>query len=1288
MTKREIFRQRKSAKSFLNTAGSGKHRLLVMDQLENREMLAANMNFVINSLGQSVAVDPRINNLLGNEMAFIEADYARWMQTRPVAQVSYQVPATTPNYSLLNFTSGGFVIDTVAQPGKTDQLANDLKNLGATVTGSYGKVVSAIVSAQMIDSLAVLPELDFGRVSYKPVTNAGLVDDQAVTAMRSDIASAQYGVTGAGVTVGVLSDSFNNLGGYAADVASGDLPAGVKVLSDMTSGGSDEGRAMAQLIYDVAPGSSLAFATAFNGQAGFAQGIINLAKPAAQGGAGAQVVVDDIGYFAEPFFQDGIIAQAADQSVTQYGASYFSAAGNNGRSSYEAAFRSTNVATPGFASTWGLGATSNWHDFDPGTGVDIYQPVQLASGQRLVLSYQWDQPFASVSGPGSQSDLDIFVLNSTKTGLLAFSANNNLNGDPSEIVAYTNTSASTTTVYVCMNLYVGITPTYAKYVNFGSGTTLAYATNSGTSIGHPVAANAAGVGAAWYAQTPAYGTSPAVMESFTSAGGTPILFDTSGNRLASPQTRSQPRFVAIDGTDTTFFGGDADGNGLPNFFGTSAAAPHAAAVAALMKQLKPSLTASQIYTTLQATALDMGTAGYDFDTGWGLIQADRALASVANISIGGTVFYDLNFNGVQDPGEPVMPGTSVFMDSNSNGVLDSGSVTKTSTDVPKAITNATAVGKPSRVISSQTVSGLAGRVTKVTVQLSITHAYDADLIVNLISPSGIRVQLFSVVGGSGDNFTNTVLDDAASTRIASGTAPFTGSYKPTSQLAALVGDNPNGLWQLELRDTYPADAGTLTAWSMNITTAETSQNTSAAGAYQFVNLPLSAYYGNYMPTAVLAPGCVVTAPAVPYNYALNTGQAVTGADIGLATNSTTYVTNVTSIVPDYTYGTGSVIPLRLTFDDNVTVSGTPTLSLNSGGTASYVSGSGTSTLVFNYTVGAGQSSPDLDYSTSFALVGTIFDSTSTPINYLLPAPGTTGSLGYNKNIAIDTSLPASSISGWVYDVDTNAGLSRLRVYNDLNSNGKFDGSLVTKSSTGAGVRVVDLKRVTKTLTVSGVSLPIYGMTVSVKMTHAHLGDVVVTLISPAGTRVRLLNRQGNDGQNLKNATFDDSADSPLPNSLLNYAGSYQPVDALAALNGQSANGTWTIEVTDNAIGDVGTLASFGLNITSTVEPNVFTNSAGIYRFNNATAGNWKVRVDLSSNPTWTVNSPFSGQINYALPTGGSVSGLNFGIKRPALAGAARMGVKLGKSLDNTYAVPPEVVAHHATTKPRARRPIV
>ena len=97
---------------------------------------------------------------------------------------------------------------------------------------------------------------------------------------------------------------------------------------------SDEGRAMLQIVHDVAPGAGLAFYTADNSEADFANGIGKLAASVASGGAGAKVIADDVGYFDEPFFQDGIVAQAID-AVEAQGVAYFSAAGNDGTLAYD-----------------------------------------------------------------------------------------------------------------------------------------------------------------------------------------------------------------------------------------------------------------------------------------------------------------------------------------------------------------------------------------------------------------------------------------------------------------------------------------------------------------------------------------------------------------------------------------------------------------------------------------------------------------------------------------------------------------------------------------------------------------------------------------------------------------------------------------------------------------------------------------------------------------------------------------------------------------------------------------
>jgi len=124
-----------------------------------------------------------------------------------------------------------------------------------------------------------------------------------------------------------------------------------------------------------------------------------------------------------------------------------------------------------------------------------------------------------------------------------------------------------------------------------------------------------------------------VLESFSAAGSTPIIFDTAGNRLAIPQIRLKPEIVAPDGIDTTFFGRrDVEPDGFPNFFGTSAAAPHAAAVAALMLQAVPSTIPERVYEVLETTAIDMGPPGFDFDSGFGLIQADQALTTLGSVT--------------------------------------------------------------------------------------------------------------------------------------------------------------------------------------------------------------------------------------------------------------------------------------------------------------------------------------------------------------------------------------------------------------------------------------------------------------------------------------------------------------------------------------------------------------------------------------------------------------------------------------------------------------------------------
>lgn len=143
------------------------------------------------------------------------------------------------------------------------------------------------------------------------------------------------------------------------------------------------------------------------------------------------------------------------------------------------------------------------------------------------------------------------------------------------------------------------------------------------------------------------------------------------------------------------------------------------------------------------------------------------------------------------------------------GQAGGGLTTQASTDVPKSIPDANPVG----VVSSNVVASF-GFVSDLDVTIgSLTHTFDGDLTIDLTSPAGTTVRLFNRNGGSGDNLTNTIFDDEAATAVASGTAPFTGSFRPFQALTAFDGQQVNGTWNLRVADHAGTDVGTLDSWS-------------------------------------------------------------------------------------------------------------------------------------------------------------------------------------------------------------------------------------------------------------------------------------------------------------------------------------------------------------------------------------------------------------------------------------------------------------------------------------------
>jgi len=428
-----------------------------------------------------------------------------------------------------------------------------------------------------------------------------LTDDNSDTAVGGPTARSTFNVTGAGIKVGILSDSFNLTGGMAADEANGNLPASVQILKEGTSG-HDEGRAMADLVHKIAPGASIAFYSATGGEASFAAGI------AALQAAGCNVIVDDVAYLDEPFFQDGGVVQQAVENAVADGVSYFTAASNEGTDYVQQNFMSMILAPQG------LPGGVVVQNFGTQAAPQPWTDVTVPKGGEIELDMQWDQPFASIGdSDGSDNSIGMALYNNDGA-LVAITKTDDVGGDPVQVLTYTNTSATTAFRLVVFANGGSSLPGLFKIINYGNGTINDDAgTGSGTVIGHELVQGANTVGAVAYGATTAFGGSNTV-ESYSSVGTGTILLNAAGQALSSPVSTGKVNFVAPDGSVTSVFA---------PFYGTSAAAPDAAAVAALMLQADPSLTPGQVTQFLDESALP--TTGTDMSGGAGLIQAPAAV---------------------------------------------------------------------------------------------------------------------------------------------------------------------------------------------------------------------------------------------------------------------------------------------------------------------------------------------------------------------------------------------------------------------------------------------------------------------------------------------------------------------------------------------------------------------------------------------------------------------------------------------------------------------------------------
>jgi Subtilase family len=500
-----------------------------------------------------------------------------------------------------------------------------LRSVGARIAAasrSY-QTVTVAVSPGALRQLADVSEV--GSVTAVPAPlvfagecEGGSVISEGVAQLNAKAARERFGLDGEGVTVGVLSDSYNKAneavsGGPVAkkapqDVSSADLPgltnpcpeqkAPVDVRREFEPSPSgeeafDEGRAMLQIVHDMAPAANLAFASAFLGETAFAESIEDLSKPVLSGGAGAKVIVDDVAYLEEPFFQDGPVAAAVNK-VTAEGATYLSAAGNDnlidgaGRdiASWEApSFRGAGSCPSAIQALGGEFNPSHCMDFAPGAATDTTFGITVEPEETLTLGLQWAEPWFGVG-----TDLDAFLLNSGGSAIVAEATEDNVSGTkkPSELLSWTNSSSSARTVQLAINRFSGGNPRlkFILFQNGGGVTAMEYPSSSngdvvGPSVfGHAGAASAISVGAMRFNTT----TKP---EPYSSRGPVTHYFnEVSGTTPAAPlgsaQVIPKPDVVATDCGATTFFAVKVGETW--RFCGTSAAAPHAAGAIALMLQ--------------------------------------------------------------------------------------------------------------------------------------------------------------------------------------------------------------------------------------------------------------------------------------------------------------------------------------------------------------------------------------------------------------------------------------------------------------------------------------------------------------------------------------------------------------------------------------------------------------------------------------------------------------------------------------------------------------------------------
>jgi hypothetical protein len=721
-------------------------------------------------------------------------------------------------------------------------------------------------------------------------TGQGSVTTEGDLTHRAFDARGTFGVDGSGLNIGVLSDSANVTGALTAAQASGDMPpscpAGPPCFTLIQEGppatGADEGLAMMEIVHDMAPGANLFFATADVSEAGFAQNILNL-----QSVSHCDIIVDDVFYFDEPVFEDGIVAQAVS-TVTTAGAFYFSSAGNEGNVDsntagyFEGDFNDNG--SPAFTFPGGA-KTGTIHNFGT-VATPVNGDIITAPGN--VYTLNWADPQGA-----SSNDYDLFVVSSA--GVIKAQSTNIQNGtqNPFEQITPPALAAG--------DRLVVFKTTAAASVFFAINTIRGTLTVStpGQTHGH---SSASGVGIYSVAATPAAGafgpgfpTGPFPnpfnasnsFELFTSDGPRRVFFNTDGSPITPGDfsstggvVRNKPDITAADGVSTTL----PSTSGLNPFYGTSAAAPSAASVAALVKSAKPTITQTEMRTALTSTAIDIGVAGNDRDSGAGIVMALEAInslgvAGTANPVIGTITAAENpgNGNGVIEAGE----GGKVTIQLRNAGVVDATGITATlTTSTPGVtITQPNISAYPDLVASTGTAVNTIPFTFTVPSDAACALVIDFTLTVNYTGGPQ-RVQNFSVPTGLITITNNLGSPAAGPSGLTVATGQQTGRITRNGVVSSCSSVPPKAFPGIT-----PTAPGTRTFDSYTFNACKTACVTPILTSANSSNLFESAYTTPFDPTTISA------------NYAADAGASTNPQSFGLSTTASTSYTVVVNDVP-------------------------------------------------------------------------------------------------------------------------------------------------------------------------------------------------------------------------------------------------------------------------------------------------------------------------------------------------------------------------------------------------------